>query len=212
MKSQKFGWFVAIATIVLSTAGIVWALWGRYALVLTQSSLQSRIDSNLPHQTPQGVNVTSARLDLTAGKISVKIEADLGKLRQKVEAKGSADGTLKYDAKHAAFFFFPDKLTLDEVHVNGLKLPQSIIDTSQKGLDAVVLKAVQQAFERSPIYTLPTDLKGNAARMVIDDVEVQHGQVLVQLAFWRLRNVIVFLGTVLLSALIFALFLLINRR
>ncbi len=210
MNRRTLSWCAIALLALVSVAGALWTLYGKYDFSLKQASLQSQIDSKLPHQTPKGVKVTAAQMQLQNGKITIHVTATVDKLKHPIEAKAHVPGVLKYDPKSASFFFEPDRLVLDEVFVDGVKLPYAVIETSQRGLDAVVLAAAKQLMERSPVYTLPKDVKGNAARMVIEDVEVLDGQIVAHLSFWRLDHVVFFFATLLVVAGILALFLGLN--
>lgn len=210
MNRRKLSWCAIALLALIATAGTVWTLFGNYDFALKQASLQSQIDSRLPYRTPQGVRVATAQLELQNGKITVRVTAVVDKLKHPIEVRGHVPGALRYDPKNACFFFEPEKLVLDEVFVDGIKFPHTVIETSQRGLDAVVLAAAKQLMERSPVYTLPKDMKGTAARLVIDDVEVLDGQIVAHLSFWRLDHVVFFFGTLLAVAGILALFLRLN--
>src|SRR5262249_47327272 len=94
------------------------------------------------------------------------------------------------------FHLHPTELRIDDISRNDLSIGQAVgslidmfssaetaasrkqwvADTANAAVQGVLQVAASDLISRMPVYTLPNDKKGNAARYLLNDVHVRDGK------------------------------------
>lgn len=227
MTKRKLIWGVVVVLCLIALPGFYWTFFGKHEVSLHKDTLQSKIDAKLPFTTKNDVTVSSVKLDLSDDKIGLSIEATATKLKTTYAIKAETKGTLRYDHTRGEFYFYPETLKLVDVKANGASISEKVDKFIDKWVDApkivknkaeimaaaeevvqgLVQTAAQKALERTPVYTLPNDFKGNVVHMLLKSVEVKNDHVIAHLSLWQFTKMVCLYIVMFLSAIAIAIFL-----
>jgi len=230
MTKRKWAWVGICAMILFVAAGTLWSVYGKTEIVMTRAELQAKIDDKMPFTTKNGVVVSDVKLDLSGGEIGISLAANADKFGTKFDAAGKTRGNLRYDNLKGSFYCRNSELELTRLKadeqsisdkVNGLinkwvdspKILANKDEISGKAAEVatgLVLKGAEFTLERIPVYTLPSDFKGNIARMFLKDVEVKGDTIVAHLSFWQFTKMLFFYGFVLIVSVVLAIGLMMN--
>ena len=226
MTARTLGWIAIIVLGLFSLAAGAWAIYGKNEISMSQAQIQEMIAKQLPMEK-YGVTISNARLDLSGSQIGVTVNAEAANFT----ADGRTRGSLRYDAMKGSFYFVPSELELTNLassegesvadKVTGLidrwvdseKVQQNadvIAGKANELAHSAVLKTSSWALDRIPVYTLPDDFKGNAARMFLTDVEVRGDTIVAHLSFWQFTKMVALYAVVFVIALAMAVALVLN--
>jgi hypothetical protein len=188
---------LGVVLLVLAAGGVWYRLRSRpFAITLSAAQIQKVMDGQLPFTTDNGVTISKATIDLSGNQAVADFVLTYtnGTVYTVV---GNAAGTVRYDSQSASFYINPTELRINDVSHNDFSFGQavgSLIDyfsgspeqsdarkqwlagMAGAAVQAVVRAAAGDLFARMPVYTLPNDKKGKAARMLLNDVQVRDGK------------------------------------
>ncbi len=200
--------WAAIALGVVSAVVVVWLIFfNAYTIRLTEAEIQAKVGAALP-KTVHEVTVESVTVKLHGNDVHLDFTVSGKKYTIPFSVKANAVGQPQYDPSRGTFFFKPSAVKLDEVMVNNGKPPSDAIAGAAKRyipnstgmqnlaldigkklddeLPIVVEKITMGVLTRTPVYTLPNDVKGIAAQAVLDRVAVEDGKLVIDLTLRRL--------------------------
>ncbi|QGM98458.1 DUF1439 domain-containing protein [Methylocystis parvus] len=209
---RRYGWLLAALLLALGGAGL-WTISATHDVSLSESELQSRIDSQLPKDVAlkgaaqtllQSVSVKSANVQLRDGKAALAFDVE-GWLRngKSVEIEASALGVPKY--AEGALYFAPEKIDVGRLAYQGEnaselvgrlagklgndKLRAALEAKAQKADDwaaTAVDAALRRYLEERPVYRLKDDMKGAAMKAALEKIAIEDGRLNVTFSLWRL--------------------------
>jgi hypothetical protein len=189
---------VALAIVVAAIAGTVFYVSSE-PIALTSPQIQGFINPKLPFHTRYGVDVSKADIDLSrpGNQAAVHFAMTYDRGGAVYTVAGTAVGTIRYDVGRAAFFVHPTEVHVDDVTRNQTNVGDKVnrvIDllsrSSEKAearkehlrqladeaLQKAVRLAADEVLDHVPVYTLPNNKAGNAARLALNDVQVRDGK------------------------------------
>lgn len=213
-------WVLLTLTVIFAFAGAAWTAFGTAEVTLSQSEIQSKIDSKMPFAIKEDIALSELKVDLSGDRINLKFKASATKFGTTYNLAAQTTADLEYRTGEGKFFFHPSLVQIDSLSLDGGKanaVANSIIEMVSEGnqekreailakaktlLNAGAQKAVEATLNRVPVYTLKDDFKGHVARLAIKSVEVKNGSVIAHLSLWQLsKMVLVYLALGLISVL-----------
>lgn len=209
MKSKKVLGIAGIVVACIGVAGLLWAFIGDKKVSLTEAQLQSKIDAKMPFEQ-KGVHINDAHIDLSNDRINLSFEAATQRLGTDVKMHVTTIGNMRYDQKAGAFYFEPEEVRISNVHAHGIDIggtvgtfvkkvgSKKIIEKAgelAEKLDKATQSAIQQAaaaaLQRTPVYKLQDDFKGQLIHASLKKVEVQDHKVIAHISIWQLTLAVI---------------------
>lgn len=198
---------------LIVVAAAVFVLNAMEEIELSEQDIQSAIDKALPYTTDGGTVVERAQVQISES-IEVTLVVTGETLGKPYRTMVIADGLIEYRSKRGEFYFVPDQIDIETFtwgeqtirertgawlgSVAESTLGGQLLDLASKGgvsvegmgsaaehaVKGVVSTAAAHALGAVPVYTLSSDLTGNATRLMLSSVEVTNGQVIAHLSVW----------------------------
>lgn len=172
----------------------------------TQEYVQGKIDERLqqPFVTRRGVEVHQATVEFSGQDVQLTFTAAATKLRQRYVVTGSAVGRMRYDSEHGSFFFVPHEVRLINVEINGRAPGERLLgfvrrhgsERMNARVDAIaadlrawaeekITDAAVGVLETTPVYTLPTTVKGRLTRAALGEVRIEDSKLKVSVTYLK---------------------------
>jgi hypothetical protein len=201
-------WVLATLTIIIALSGAAWTAFGTSEVALSESEIQSKIDSTMPFEVKEDITLSEVKVDLSGDKINLQFKASATKYGTTYNLAVHTTADLEYRSGEGKFFFHPSLVQIDSLSANGGPAVEKATALLEKWvnpehgqreellakaktlLNAGVQKAVEATLNRVPVYTLKDDLKGSVARLAIESVEIKNGSVIAHLSLWQLSKMV----------------------
>ncbi len=175
--------FIGLALVACLTTAALYGLRDKtYTLTFTQGEIQQRLESAFPMEKTflgfLNIKIQNPRVILQDGSKRIGFQADeisnLNWNGKPLCATALMSGELRYDATLGQIFL--DDFRIDAIKAEGLK------EEYASQLKSTATQLAQEYLKRRPVYTLTdTDLKIQAARLLLKNVTVEKGMVRVVL-------------------------------
>jgi hypothetical protein len=175
-----------------------WFMSTPHEITLTPAQIQKVVDAKLPLTTKKGdITISKVAIDLSGNQAAANFVMSYNRGTAVYTIAGTAAGTVRYDNQSASFYMHPTELHINDVvrndtnvgdKVNNLidrfsRSPekaearkQRLQEMADAALQTVVRVAADELFERIPVYSFKNNTTGNAARIVLNDVQVRDGK------------------------------------
>ena len=171
--------------LMLVAAGVFFYFSGRvYEIRLSQDEILEKLSDKLPFSKRYllifEITLSNPRVTLTEGSDRVGIGLDAGLnidfSGSPISLGGAVDVTsgVRYQSESGRFYLTDP--VVDRVTIEGI--PERFTNR----VNGVLSTALAEYYETHPIYTLrPTDVKTAAARLILQDVTVEDGELVIKL-------------------------------
>lgn len=208
------------AVIGLIIAG--WMAFGPDEVRLTRERIQTLIDQQLPYER-DNIVVSNAVVEFEGNEVVVNVDVSGERLKQQFSLSAMTVGEPIYRA--GSFYFVPSDVKFSNVIV-GESGEESLADRirgaaerylpDNEGARNLVTdlapgveswlrdrtkRAAETVLSRVPVYTLPNDTKGFAAKAVLGEVFVENNELVIPFTLWRLTWWVLMAGLIALASI-----------
>lgn len=215
MALSVFGAVLGLATAFLMA-------FGPDEVRLTRERIQTLIDQQLPFQRDD-IIVSNASVDFQGNELMVNVDVVGEHLGQPFSLSAMTIGKPIY--RGGSFYFVPSGVEFENVVIgesDGQSLTDRIRGAAERylqnnegvrnlvtdlapGVEAWLrdrtMRAAETVLSRVPVYTLPNDTKGLAAKAVLGEVFVENGELVITFTLWRLTWWVLMAGLMFLGGL-----------
>ena len=208
------------AILGISLAG--WMAFGPDAIRIPRDRIQSVIDEKLPFER-DNITVANATVSFEGNEVVVSADVAGERLGQSFSLSAMTIGQPIY--RGGSFYFVPSNVILENVVISE-NTEQSITDRLKAAADRYLpdnegarnlvtdlapeieswlldrtIQAAETFLSRVPIYTLPNDTTGIAAKAVLGEVFVENGELVITFTLWRLTWWVLMAGLMCLTGI-----------
>lgn len=207
MKQRTAVMSLSIFGIILGTCIAMWTAFGPDEVRLPRERIQTLIDQQLPYER-DNVVVSNATVEFKGDELTVNVDVKGERLKQPFSLSAKTIGVPTY--RNGSFYFAPSGVEFKDIVV-GTKDAKSVTDRVREGAkrffpnnegaqNAITdlapgievwvrdrtIKAAGSILSNVPVYTLPNDAKGLAAKAVLGGVYVENDELVITFTLWRL--------------------------
>jgi len=198
-------------SVLLALIGVAIAIAVAYMpseIRLTEEQIRTVIEDQLPFER-DGVMISTATVRLGDDDVSIAVAVAGQRLGQSFSLSAATSGQPRY--RNGSFYFTPDTITFSDMVVGeagsqtvtarlrsaadryitdpGLQnLVSDLSPALQSWLQTRIMTAVGNVLSRTPVYTLPNDTTGIAAKAVLNQVFVDNNELVITFTLWRLTG------------------------
>jgi hypothetical protein len=214
MSKRSLAWIVAGCVGLLAVVGAAWAIFGTHTLSFTESTIQARLNQQLP-RTVREVTIDRVTVRLADNRLALRIEIQGTVLRQPISAVVSGRGVPRYEAQGGEMFFDADDVKVEQLNVAGRSVVGEDETAARRRLSEAAGPAVQRLAETAiksylatrPVYRFKDDFKGFVLKAALVDVKIADNVLVVTFSLWNLTVTAALFALALLFALAFMGFL-----
>ena len=118
MSKRALAWIVIALAGLLSTAGLLFFMFGTSKLTFSEAEVQERLNNKLP-RTVRDMTIERMVARLAENRMALRIEVKGTVLRQPIAAVVTARGVPRYEAQKGEMFFDADDVKLGQLTVAG---------------------------------------------------------------------------------------------
>ena len=189
MSKRKIAWIVVALVGLLSTAGLVWSVFGTDRLTFTAVELQSRLNQQLP-RTVRDVTIERVDVALADNRLALRIAMQARVLQQPVSATVSARGVPRYAADQAAMYFDADDIKIEQLAIAGRTVVGQeggrLGNTVRSTLQGVAESGIKAYLATRPVYRFKDDFKGVVLKAALVNVAIEQNTLAVTFSLWNL--------------------------
>jgi hypothetical protein len=202
MSRRRIAWMVVVVVGLLSTAGLLWSIFGIDRLTFTAAELQSRLNQQLP-RTVREVTIERVDVALAENRLALRIAMQARVLQQPVSATVAARGVPRYAADEAAMYFDADEIKIEQLAISGRTVVGQeggrLANTVRSALQGVAESGIKAYLAARPVYRIKDDFKGVVLKATLVNLAIEQNTLAVTFSLWNLT----------LTAAMFALILII---
>jgi hypothetical protein len=214
MSKRALAWIVVSLAGLLSTAGLLFFMFGTSKLTLSEAEVQERLNNKLP-RTVRDMTIERMVARLAENRMALRVEVKGTVLRQPIAAVVTARGVPRYEAQKGEMFFDADDVKLDQLTVAGRSVAGEEDAATRKRLAEAASMAVQSLAQAAikaylasrPVYRFKEDFKGVVLKAALADVAIQDNTLAVTFSLWRLSTMVAVFAFALLAVLLAVLLL-----
>ncbi len=222
MKKRTGMMALSIFGAILGLAIAGWMAFGPDEVRLTRERIQTLIDQQLPFER-DNVTVSNATVDFEGNEVVVNVDVVGERLGQTFSLSAMTIGEPIYRA--GSFYFVPSGVKFENVIIGesgGQSLTNRIRDAAERYLpnnegarnlvtdlapgveswlrERTMLTA-EAVLSRVPVYTLPNDTRGIAAKAVLGEIFIEDDELVITFTLWRLTWWVLMAGLMCLGGL-----------
>jgi hypothetical protein len=217
MSKRTLAWIVVAFVGVLSTAGLLFFMFGTSKLTFSESEIQARLNQQLP-RTVREVTIERVAVRLAENRLALRVEIQGTAMRQPVSAVVTARGVPRYEAQSGEMYFDADDVKIDQLTIAGRSVVGEEDTATRRRLTEAAGSAVQRLAETAiraylaarPVYRFKEDFKGVVLKAALVDVTIRQDTLAVTFSLWNLTVTVATFALVLFGVL-FVIFLLIRH-
>ena len=118
MSKRALAWIVVALAGLLSTAGLLFFMFGTSKLIFSEAEVQERLNNKLPRAV-RDMTIERMVARLADNRLTLRVEVKGTVLRQPIAAVVTARGVPRYEAQKGEMFFDADDVKLDQLTVAG---------------------------------------------------------------------------------------------
>jgi hypothetical protein len=202
MSRRGVAWIVVTLVGLLSTAGLLWSIFGSDRLTFTAAELQSRLSQQLP-RTVRDVTIERVDVALADNQLALRVEMQARVLQQSVSSTVSARGVPRYAAQEAAMYFDADEIKIQQLAIAGRTVVGEeggrLRNAVRSALQGVAEGGIKAYLAARPVYRFKDDFKGVVLKAALVNVAIEQNTLAVTFSLWNLT----------MTAALFALILII---
>ena len=217
MSKRTLAWIVVAFVGVLSTAGLLFFMFGTSRLTFSESDIQARLNQQLP-KTVKEVTIERVAVRLAENRLALRIVIQGTVLRQPVSAVVATRGVPRYEAQSGEMYFDADDVKIDQLTIAGRSVAGEEDTATRSRFTEAVGLAVQRLAETAtkaylaarPVYRFKQDFKGVVLKAALVDVTIRQNTLAVTFSLWNLTVTVATFAVVLLGVLL-VIFLLVRH-
>lgn len=191
----------------LGIAIALWMAFGPDEIRLTKDRIQSLVTEQLPFHKDD-VTVSDAIIEFENDQVVVNVDVEGERLGQAFSFSALTVGIPSY--RTGSFYFVPSTLEFENIVINdndeesiskrlqgavnryfpdnegARNLIEDLTPGVETWLRQRTMSAAETVLSKVPVYTLPNDSKGIAAKAVLGEVFVEQNELVITFTLWRL--------------------------
>jgi hypothetical protein len=213
MTIRAFAWIVAGMLALLAMVGAVWSGFATNRIVLTDASLQERVNRQLPREV-KGVTIERATVTIADRQIALRVAVRASAVSRSLAATVVARGIPRFDAEFGELYFDADDVKFENFTVNppaGVTdrpdgrpggLAGEVLTRVKEGAAATIAAGVKAYLAARPVYRFKDDLKGLVLKAAVTDIAVEGNAVAIGLSLLNLSAMVAVCLLLLVAVLI----------
>ena len=214
MSKRALAWIVVALAGLLSTAGLLFFMFGTSKLTFSEAEVQERLNNKLP-RTVRDMTIERMVARLAENRMALRVEVKGTVLRQPIAAVVTARGVPRYEAQKGEMFFDADDVKLGQLTVAGRSVAgeedaatrKRLAEAASKAVQGLAQAAIKAYLASRPVYRFKEDFKGVVLKAALVDVAIQDNTLAVTFSLWRLSTMVAVFAFALFAVLLAALLL-----
>ena len=197
MSKRALAWIVVALAGLLSTAGLLFFMFGTSKLTFSEAEVQERLNNKLP-RTVRDMTIERMVARLAENRMALRVEVKGTVLRQPIAAVVTARGVPRYEAQKGEMFFDADDVKLGQLTVAGRSVAgeedaatrKRMAEAASKAVQGLAQAAIKAYLASRPVYRFKEDFKGVVLKAALVDVAIQENTLAVTFSLWRLSTMV----------------------